>query len=544
MRMRLIVSVVLLTTMSALALASDQPSGQPTRLAVVLVVDQMLPEYLDRYDDLYHGGLARLKRDGAVFTRAYHDHSATLTGPGHATLSTGMLPARHGIVGNDWFERAVGREVYSCRDSASPVVGQPDLPGVSPDRMEAPTFAEMFKIQVPEARVVSVALKDRASVLMAGRKADLVLWLEEAPGRMVTSRWYGDTLPGWVSEFQPLLERYADSNWTKLLPDSAYRRSGLDSSLNENLGTQSMFPHACNPGGGIPDKKYFEELYCHPYGDKLVLELAQLAADSLKLGQGRDPDLLIIGCSAADGIGHRYGPDSHEVQDYYLRLDRWLGEFFDHLDATVGEGRWLLALSSDHGVLPLPETDAARGVDSRRVATDTVKAQIKRLSKEVSEEWGVQLEALRVDGGLAFKVNVWDSGGSWQQAALNLAARVRTLDWVADVYTRPELASAKTPDRPYLRLFQNAFHDHRGADLHLRENERVIVSSKKSGTTHGSPYSYDTHVPLILMGPGIPAAHVRDSVRTVDLAPTLCELLGVSSTAPFDGVSLLARLHR
>ncbi len=533
----------LLCTLLVCAAAHAQPLNPPVRLVVVLVVDQMVPDYFHRYGDLYQGGLARLARDGTVFDRAYHDQSCTLTGPGHATLSTGALPARHGIVGNYWFERAAGREVYSCADSTSPVVGHPELNGVSPARLEASTFAELLRKQMPGSRVVSMALKDRAAVLMAGRKADLVLWLEEVPGRMVTSRWYSDTLPGWVTEFQPSLVRYADSVWTKLLPDSAYRRSGPDHSLHEHGGTQSTFPHACNPEEGTLSVKYFEELYIHPYGDQLILELAQRAVDSMKLGLGPHADLLLIGCSAADGTGHVYGPDSHEVQDYYLRLDRWLGEFFDHLDSAVGQNRWLAALSSDHGVLSLPEVDAARGVASERVLTDTVKAQIEQLSAAVSTQWGVQLEALRVDGGLAFKANAWDSGGAWQQAVLDLAARVRTLDWVADVYTRPELANPETPVRPYLRLFQNAYHDQRGPDLFIREHERVIVTSGKSGTTHGSPYSYDTHVPLILMGPGIPAVHVTDSVRTVDLAPTLCDLLGVSRDASFDGASLADRLR-
>lgn len=519
------------------AFEMSSKADEPPRLVVVIVVDQMLPDYLSRYGDLYQGGIARLLRDGAVFDRAYHDYSCTLTGPGHATLSTGTLPAHHGIVGNNWFERALRREVYCCEDSTVHVTGHPKIEGVSPARMLRPTLAEMLKTQSANARVVSVALKDRSAVLSAGRHADLVLWLDEEAGQWVTSSYYADTVPNWVPTSNDLA-RLAESTWVQLLPDSAYRRSDPDDFANEFDEKHTTFPHGCRQDGIEAGKPCFEELYGVPYGDLAVLNLAERAMDSLALGKDQVPDLLLVGCSAADGIGHRYGPDSHEVQDYYLRLDQYLDAFFNHLDSTVGEGRWVVALSSDHGVLPIPERDMARGVASRRVPNDTVKAQIRRLSEAVSVKWKVPLEVKRTEGGLAFTSDVWTKRPA-QSAALDLKTELSKLDWVADVYTRPELEDSSSADRPYEQLFRHALCDGRGADLFIREDERMFVSSKKSGTTHGSPYTYDTHVPLIFMGPGIAAAHHQDSVRTVDLAPTLSELLGLpaGSFHP-DGVSL------
>jgi predicted AlkP superfamily pyrophosphatase or phosphodiesterase len=390
---------------------------------------------------------------------------------------------------------------------------------------------------------VSLALKDRAAVLLAGREADAVFWYEEPPGRFVTSSWYAHAIPSWVSGLQPFIASFADSTWTRLLADSAYGRSGPDLVPSEHDGVNTQFPHPGNPAGGAPGPASDRELFYLPYGDRVVLELARRATVALQMGQDSIPDLLLLSCSAADAIGHRYGPGSQEMQDYYLHLDRYLGELFDYLDRFVGANQWFVALASDHGVAPLPEADAARGLLARRVPSDTVRAQIKRLASEVFEATHVSLGVSQVEDGLAFVPEVWTDSARARAAGDDLAARLRSLDWVADVYTRWELSDPGVTDRPCMSLFRNALHPDRGADLFVREQEGVLVTSRQGGTTHGSVYSYDTHVPLLFMGPGIGSARISDSVRTVDLAPTLCDWLGVPTAGRFDGVSLAARLR-
>jgi hypothetical protein len=409
-----------------------------------------------------------------------------------------------------------------------------------------PTAAELIQRGRPGAKVVSVGLKDRAAMLLAGRTADAVLWYEYEVGRFVTSTWYDSAYPSWVLDFNAsgYIEQFADSTWNRLLPDSAYARSGTDRVESEHDGKNTEFPHPCNPEPGAPGRPYYLELYYVPYGDRITLELATTATTALNLGQDSIPDLLLVACSAADAIGHRYGPNSHEVQDYYLRLDRYLAEFFDSLDSTVGTGRWLVAVASDHGVMPLPELSALPGLPSRRVKSATVKAQLDSLQTEMSKSWGPSVRFTQVEGGVAFTPEAWEDSMLLKSAALDLARQLRALDWVADVYTRWELESPATGERAYLQVFRNAWHPTRGADLCIRETESTLITARSQGTTHGTPYTYDTQVPLIFMGPGIRAGSASDSVRTVDLAPTLCDLLGVAAHAPFDGVSWAHRLRR
>jgi predicted AlkP superfamily pyrophosphatase or phosphodiesterase len=520
-------------------------SNPPPRLVVVIVVDQFRPDYLDRFGDLFTGGFARILREGTVFDHAYHDHSCTVTGAGHATLSTGCVPAHHGIINNSWLDRTTRREVYCCDDSTSGIVGYPTLEGLSPWRMERPTVAEWLKQSWPAAKVVSLGIKNRSAIFLAGHKADAVFWYENDLGRFVTSRWYADSIPTWMSNFQTsgYVDSFSDSVWTRLLPDSAYARSGPDRVPYESDGEHTEFPHRCNSKGGAPGPAYYEDLLYTPFGDRVLLELAERAVKSMQLGTDSIPDLLMVACSCADLIGHEYGPNSQEVEDYYLRLDRYLGKFFDSLDVAVGRGGWLLAMGSDHGVMPIPELEAHKGLPARRLLTDSANAQVKALALEVSRQRGVPLGIWQVDNGFAFGAEAWADTAQCRAAGDDLANRLRSLDWVADIYAHWELADPTTPNRPFLNLFRNAWHADRGADLYLRETEYTLIASSPYGTSHGTAYTYDTRVPLLFMGPLIPAARISDSVRTVDLAPTLCDWLGVLKPDVFDGVTLAARIR-
>ncbi|MCH6548134.1 MAG: alkaline phosphatase family protein [Gemmatimonadetes bacterium] len=354
---------------------------QPQRLFVVLSVDQMRFDFLERFGHLYKGGLARLLEEGAVYTDAYQDHFYTSTAAGHATISTGVFPSRSGIVANSWWDRKARRRVYAVADPKSPIVDRPDLAGRSPANMQRNALGDWLKRESRESKVFSVSLKDRSAITMGGERPDGVYWYDSDAGRFITSEYYLDAVPEWVREFNDakLADGYFEKEWTRLLPEEAYSASREDSFPFESDGVDVTFPHrfdipADSEAEEIPESMrprypslYYDELKRTPFVDELTFAFIERMIVSEQLGADDVPDLLFVGASAADYIGHRYGPLSQETQDYYLRLDQRLDEFLNFLDATVGEGRFALVLTSDHGVLPIPEELARQGIDAKRI---------------------------------------------------------------------------------------------------------------------------------------------------------------------------------
>lgn len=531
------------------------------RLAVVLIVDQMRSDYLDRFKSQFNGGLGRMLRDGAVFTRAYHDHAITETSPGHATLSTGMTPAHHGIVANNWYDRTEGKMVYSCEDIRFPLVGVPEGPGRSPLRLEAPTLPEWLAKKSPRSRVVSIALKDRSAILLAGRDTSAdVFWYSSGAGSFVTSAYYAQNLPDWVLNFNrsrwPDSSFYHERTWDKFLPaaESLYLKlAGPDTSGWEYRGLHNAdtFPHLLTYKEK-PDSTFYEEMLYTPFGDELTLRFATDAVRHYELGEDDDPDLLLISLSSADLIGHRYGPNSQEVLDYYLRLDRYLAGFFTFLDDFVGRDGYLVALSSDHGVLPLPNFLASQGLAWERPNMPVGLVQIHRKQREVEAELGARSslfllykkeELEQYKFGVNLNYAAAESAGINRKMLEETAAKkFRELPFAADVYTSGELADKMTPDRPYLRQYRQSFRSGRGPDLYFRLKEYTLFSKEVAGTSHGSPYEYDTQVPMIFTGPGISPRIFSDSVRSVDFAPTVFVLLGYRPPKNLDGVSLAPKI--
>ena len=525
--------------------ASTSPAapalGRP-RLAVVLVVDQMRADYLTRYADLYRGGLARLRRDGAWFTDGHIQHALTYTAPGHASAATGTHPAHHGIIDNNWFDRSAGAELYAVEDPRSPTAG--DLPGRSPRQLERLALGDWLKAQEPAARVLSVALKDRAAILMGGRRPDRAYWYSHERAGFVSSSWYADQapLPAWVNDFNAsgaVLAGFA-RGWTRLREFTAYLRSGPDRVDAEADGVHTQFPHLFDDGTPAARAAFPEKLLETPFGDQLALQFARAAISAEQLGADAVPDLLMLSCSSADLIGHAYGPDSHEIEDYYLRLDAQLGELFTYLDEHVGKDSWVLALTADHGAQPLPEEAAQRGhPTARRVTAEVYRAQATSAISGALTRLGLDPQALRHLSHDA----VWlaaPAGGAvtpaQQRAAV--AAALRELDFIADAFTAEELAGPADPARLFLDKYQRSYFAARSPDVQLRFKEWHLVDADPQGTSHGSPYRYDTHVPVLFYGAGVrPGVHAQP-VGTVDVAPTLADLLGVAKPVELDGRSL------
>lgn len=508
--------------------ASIPPLGPSTildddgpALVVLVSVDQLRADLLDRYDDLFQGGLRRLRDEGFRFTRASHNHANTATAPGHATLATGTVPARSGIVANQWYEQEEGgwRARYSVEDPASPIVGYPDMPGRSPENLLRGGLADWIREANPSAQVVSVSRKDRSAITLAGKTRGHVYWMASPEARFVTSSFYRDSYPEWITRLNDSLPELAwDSVWTSTVPAGAAVLSRRDTASYENDGVHTYFPHAFAieqaPAGPLPFGQWVAGT---PAVDAATLAVAMRAVEELGLGRGEGVDYLAVSLSQTDAVGHSFGPLSREQLDNLLRMDRELGRLLEFLDATVGEGRWVLGFSADHGVLTMPEYLQEQGLSARRLSREDLLAVLERTSRAGQQ------------GG--------DDPGS-------LAAALAELPFVARAAPVQELLRGEPADS-FVTLFRNSYLESRPAStletsgVNVRWTEGTLTTGEATGTSHGSPYWYDRHVPLVFLGAGVTPGESAESAYTYDLAPTLANLAGVAFPSDVDGRPLL-----
>lgn len=522
------------------------PHADKPGLVVLLVVDQMRADHLTRFADLYKYGFARLLEEGAVFTNAYHDHAYTVTAPGHATIATGAFPSHHGIVANDWFDRRQQKKVYCCEDTASGLLGYPGLPedkGRSPGRMLLPTFGDWLKAASPESKVFGVARKDRAAILSAGHSADGVYWYNPADGKMITSQYYTGSYPQWVQDFNQarLVDTYFQQGWARMMPEELYRRAREDRNAFENDGEKTSFPYMFTASSNRPDRNYYDALQTTPFADKLILEFARGLVQNEGLGTGAATDVLFVGCSAADAIGHRFGPMSQESMDHFLRLDRYLGDFFAYLDAHLGRNRYLVVLSSDHGGLPIPEELARHGFAAQRVMGSDLRNLLSKAIDEVTKKLGLSRPLIKRMVGFGLFLNYEEAeelGVSENTINTMLATRLQENRAIAAVYTRENLNHPGHDGDEFLEAYRHSYHPERSGDLVVRFKKYCLLRASRYGTSHGSPYDYDTHVPLVFWGAPVRKSHTTQEVHTVDIAPTLAHILGVQPANSIDGHNL------
>ena len=526
MRSRTAIVCVVLALLPSACTSGPPPSpvGEPPALVVHVVVDQLRADMLDRYRDAFTGGLDRLLEDGLVVRGASHRHSRTTTAVGHTTLATGVVPARHGIVGNTWWEpRSDGTlvSVYAVADSTSPLLGLPDAPGRSPANLLRDGLPDWILAHAPDARVVSLSTKDRAAITMAGRAPGHVYWIEN--NRFVTSRHYRESYPDWVDAFnaERMPELLGDSVWQQEVPERLRSLARPDPAPYEGDGVHTVFPHVRTEEAGEGDRGRF--LWVRewtPWPDRAVLELADRAVAELELGRRGVVDYLGLSFSQTDYVGHQYGPLSQEQLDNQLRLDRILGELIDMLDRRVGAGRWVLGLSSDHGVLTAPEWLEAQGEAARRLTRDDL-----RVLRETA------VEAAEVGGDIATIQG-------------RVIEAVEGLDFVDRAYRPSELDRRSASGDTIASLFLANRREGRlvgplaafGLDLAFKPN---VLARPGTGTTHGSPWWYDRSVPFILYGAGVPRSLSDPGpVYTVDMAPTLAEIAQIPAPKDLDGRAL------
>jgi hypothetical protein len=507
-----------------------------------VTIDQARYDYFVRFRPVFHGGLKTLLDRGVLFTNAHHNHAATATAPGHAALATGLHPAHSGLIGNQWFDRESEEEIYSVQDEWSPILPPKLLnpravpvsssSGRSPRNLLGTTLSDWMKKHNARSKVFSAGGKDRSAATVGGKTANAAFWYDRETGYWVTSRYYMDAYPEWVKEFHS--RTHADSYF-----GMAWEPLPVDPSLYPQLGVERMdrgvfqwrLPHPLGEASFLPDGDFYTSVYESPFIDSYLVEFAKALIENESLGEDSDTDFLALCFSAVDTVGHTYGPDSEEVLDTLIRLDRSLGELFDYLDEGIGMDRVVVGLSADHGVMPLPESSEGSSQGGRRFDAQDV-ACYQGVERQLDFRFGEEdwlLHDLYINYQALGRRNL-----RRQDVEDELARLLTRCSAVEKVWTRTQLESPPADGDPDFEMFVNGFHPDRSPDLFVLLKP-FHLTDLHQGADHGSPYPYDTHVPFIILVPGVPPTVIADRVNTVDFAPTLAWLMRVPTPEDLDG---------
>ncbi len=544
------------------------PTGKP-KLVVLVVFDQMRGDYIDKWKELFgKDGFVRLETEGAWFQNCHYPYACTATGPGHSSMLTGTCPDIHGIIGNSWYDAKEKTSVYcattprykrvppapkkvssgSDTNSSSSSSSRTQVSAFgAPDRLLAQSVGDALKTAYPQAKVVGISLKDRAAVLTAGKKADLALWLDTTTGEIVTSTYYRDSLPVWVTQFNQAksIDRWFDKPWQHLRNDLEYEKySGPDKMEGEGTGVKqgTTFPHPMNGGKEKISSTYYKALYNSPMGNEFLLQLAKETIRNEKLGQRDCPDLLAISFSSNDSVGHAWGPDSQEVLDTTLRSDLIVAELLKELDHTVGQGQYLLALSADHGICPLPEVSQKKNITAKRIVLTSI---IQHAELDLEKTFGDPNKDSLPDTKPLFWIE--KISGHWiylnhtliqnhqlkpEVIADHLTKFLAKQDGIGRAWSRSTLMKLKQKSTKMDFIdakMCRAFHPERSGDIGFINSPYFLMESAlfSTGTSHGTPYPYDTHVPLLFYGPGIQKGIYTNTVTPQSIAAVFVKALGI-----------------
>jgi hypothetical protein len=500
---------LLLLALSCWFSASPAP-GSPTirpKLAVVIVFDQLRADYLEKWRPYFsNGGFRRLQDEGAWFTNCYYPYARTVTAAGHASLLTGCNPQDHAIVDNGWYDRATGQTVFCVR-------------GDHPKRRQAPTIGDVLSRgrQISSSRQISISMKARSAILMAAASGAQAYWLSGT--RFVTSGYYRPAPPTWVDQFnaQKLVAQGIGKPWTRLRSDISYGAPGSDDVAHEWTGSGQgrTFPHP------TPDLEAFEN---SPAANELLAAFARAAISAEKLGQHAATDLLCISFSANDKVGHCFGPDSQEVQDITLRSDLIVKDLLELFDRTVGKGNYVVCITADHGVCPIPGVAKAQGKDAGFVDSSTITA----VADQFLKRHGAGRKVKATDELNLYVENPTDAIDT------ALAHHLATQPGIQAVYTRAQLLSSEKLADPTAEMMRLSSHPESCGDVVLLQKPYYLIltpTTPNHGTNHGTPYDYDTHVPLLALGPGIRPGTYKERVAPQAICFILQHVLNIAAPA-------------
>ena len=547
------------TVLGLAALNVAHAAGDPPKLVLQITVDQLRGDLIDRYSaGFVEGGFRYLLENGAVFSNAHHRHANTETIVGHTTISTGADPAIHGMVANLWFDRKTGAQFYNVQDVDFPLVGAAGIDadneidptqraattdGRSPRNIISSTLSDEIAVHFgPESKIFGVSVKDRGAISMAGH-AGQAYWFSKAEGRFVTSTFYRETYPEWMADWDAnaKVSSYENQDWTLLYQPAIYAFSGRDDQPWETKlpGFGRTFPHNWGPADG---KYYTTLLTLSPAGDEITVDFAKALLDAEGLGQDEVPDYLSVSLSSTDYVGHVFGPSSLEAEDNIKRVDRRLADLLSHVDQTIGLDHTLIVLSADHGAPENPGYLASIGIEAQtfdfnRVDTEPGFVRLeadfgssKELIQNFSNPYLYLNQELIAKRGLD-PVAVEKVVAEELQKLPGIAYAIGSSDLRNGSFSRTKVSEAVLAN----------FHPARSGDIYIVFEPHWFVADFDGLTVasaHGSPWTYDTHVPLIFSGPGIEAQTIARRVETVDIAPTIATYLRTKLPSGANGLPI------
>lgn len=526
-RPRLVATVLALS----FAVSSALPcAAEPPKLAVVIVVDQMRADYAERFQGEWTAGLKKMTAQGAWFRRAAYPYLDTLTCAGHATVSTGAYPSAHGVFQNQWFDRERNIVIPCTEDSTVTAVpyGTPTTGHDSPVYLKIPGFADEMRRQ-KNSHAVSLSLKARSAIMLAGHGGDAVTWLSEALDGWETSTAYA-TAP------VPAVKAFIDANpieadfgktWVPAMSLDRYHASDAVAGEAPPSGWTSSFPHPLTgqtPGATTPDRLYYAQWERSPYADAYLGRMAAALVESMQLGKHDGTDVLLVSFSTPDLVGHAFGPKSVEVEDIYFNLDRTIGQLFDALDRTVGAGQWVAGLTADHGVTEIPEQLVAAGRAGGRLDSQAIAVAV---DQQIRKELGGGAAVIRMVGNhIYLRQGVLEQLAA-KPASLNKVLKAaQTQPGVQRAFSATQLAGATTAKDALLRAAALSFAAGRAGDIVIAPKAGWMIGS--TGTTHGSANADDQRVPIMFYGAGIKAGQYNDAASPADLTPTLAAIVGIT----------------
>lgn len=524
--------ILLFLSIGSFAQKSLQQPRKP-KLVVGIVVDQMRADYIEKYWSKFgDGGFRKLVKNGFNCRNTNYNYMPTYTGPGHASIYSGTTPAYHGIVGNDWFERTSGDTVYCAEDSSVTSIGSTSDAGkMSPHRLLTTTITDELQLTTKQAsKVIGISLKDRGAILPAGRSADAAFWYDGKTGNWITSSWYMNNLPKWLNDFNERKwpEHYLSKEWNTMLPIREYTESNPDDNPYEapfKGEEKPIFPH------NLPELKgkSFDLVRRTPFGNTMTKDLGIAAIAGEKMGDDSIPDFLCLSFSATDYVGHQFGPASVEVEDTYIRLDRDIADLLNFLDNQIGKGKYLIFLTADHGAVEnvqfLIDQKLEGGFANSKAIDDTIKSFLNNnygksdyFINNMNDQIYLDHDKIAAD-----KIDLCKL-----EFDLSNFLKFR-IDGLLDVITGCNLENIDY-NEPFKNKIQKGYLGKRSGDIALLFAPgwtEKLYGNGKQGTTHGTAYPYDTHVPLLWYGWNIYVGSTVREIQITDIAPTLSFLLHI-----------------
>ncbi len=515
------------------------------KLVVGLVVDQMRWDYLYRYYDRYtDGGFKRLINDGFSVENTLIPYVPTYTACGHSCIYTGSVPAITGIIGNNWYDPQVGIDMYCTDDKEVKSVGSTSVAGqMSPKNMLTTTITDELRLATNfKSKVIGISLKDRGSILPAGHAANAAYWYDGTNGSWITSTYYMKELPVWLQEYNKLKmpNKYYAQDWNTLYPVSTYTQSTADNVPYEGKyrGEETTaFPHLLKSA----IDKNFELIRSLPYGNTMTLDLAKKAIEAESLGKGSNTDFLAISCSSTDYIGHQFGPNSVEAEDTYLRLDKDFADFFSYLDKTVGKGNYLLFLTADHGAAHVPKFLQDNKMPGGLLNNSKLS---KELNAVLEKEFTIKGSVLTVMNNQVIfnRPSIAESKADFSKMKQAAITYLKQQSGIADAVDLNNLYASTLSEDARTRI-TNGFNAQRSGDIYFILQPGWFDGGE-TGTTHGSMYPYDTHIPLVFMGWNVKPGKTNKTHYMTDIASTLAAMLHIQMPSGNVGEPITELTHQ